>query len=88
MTTYCIYDGLSLQDIMVERHSKNSVSFNIGMATYFSISASPANPLSSLPTGYFVACYYTESLTSIRININLYSFFTTVSQSSLLTPPN
>ena len=28
MTTYCIYDGLSLLDIMVERHSKNSVSFN------------------------------------------------------------
>ncbi len=29
MTTYCIYDGLSLLDIMVERHSKNSVSFNL-----------------------------------------------------------
>lgn len=28
MTTYCIYDGLSLLDIMVEHHSKNSVSFN------------------------------------------------------------
>lgn len=38
MTTYCIYDGLSLLDIIVEHHSKNSVSFNIGMATYFSIS--------------------------------------------------
>ena len=29
MTTYCIYDGLSLLDIMIERHSKNSVSFNL-----------------------------------------------------------
>ena len=29
MTTYCIYDGLSLLDIMVEHHSKNSVSFNL-----------------------------------------------------------
>lgn len=28
MTTYCVYDGLSLLDIMVEHHSKNSVSFN------------------------------------------------------------
>ena len=29
MTTYCIYDGLSLLDIIVEHHSKNSVSFNL-----------------------------------------------------------
>jgi len=29
MTTYCIYDGLLLLDIVVERHSKNSVSFNL-----------------------------------------------------------
>ena len=29
MTTYCVYDGLSLLDIMVEHHSQNSVSFNM-----------------------------------------------------------
>ena len=57
MTTYCVYDGLSLLDIMVEHHSKNSVSFNKHLP----------QALSTLPTGYFVACYYTESLTSIRI---------------------
>lgn len=29
MTTYCVYDVLSLLDIMVEHHSQNSVSFNL-----------------------------------------------------------
>ena len=29
MTTYCIYNGLSLLDVMVEHPSKNSVSFNL-----------------------------------------------------------
>ena len=29
MTTYCLYAGLSLLDVIVEHPSKNSVSFNI-----------------------------------------------------------